>query len=171
MAISTFEKYRQDHNRRLPVKYDNNDEIRLLDNTHGVREFEDAPSQIGPESIIQAAAGLDTGRKFLWVIRECDVPFVLEQANVAQELESKRCTHTNLTGRSEAYCGGEVWFAAQDRLIVNGGSGRYPPSDSQELAAVVLSFKCAGYEVCSMGWDEGIDGPARVLKGDLPWDR
>ena len=170
MAISTFENYRQEYDRRHPKKYDNDDEIRLLDHTEGVEQFENAPLQIGPRHMIQSATDLDVGKKFLWIIRDCDLPFLREQADIAQELESRRCTHTNLTGGDEAYCGGEVWFAAKNRLIINGGSGRYPPNDDEELATVVSSFKSAGYEVCSMGWDEGIDGPARVLKGDPQWD-
>ena len=170
MAISTFENYRQTYCCRPPKKYDNNDEIRLLDQSHGVEQFENAPSQIGPHHLIPNTTELDIEKKFLWIIRESEVPFILEQAKIGQELESQRCTHTNLTGGIEAYCGGEVWFAAENRLIVNGGSGRYPPIDGEELADVVFSFESAGYEVCSMGWDEDIDGPSRVLKGEPPWD-
>ena len=170
MAISTFNNYRKNHELRAAKRYDNDDELRLLNCTDGVEEFEDAPLAVGQDNMVPSTVNPDTDKKFLWVIRECDVPFILEHATITPALESKVCKHTNLTGGNDAYCGGEVWFVSEDRLILNGGSGRYPPNDAIEFSAVVESYKNAGYEVWSMGWDEGIGGPARVLKGDPPWD-
>jgi hypothetical protein len=177
MAISTFDSYRSTYAPRSPeLTPKSDDEKRLLNSSDGVQEFEDAPCSVVTQDMVPSTKNLDKDKeknkekKFLWVIRESDIPFIREHTTVTPLLSSGRCTHTNLTGGADAYCGGEVWFASERRLILNGGSGRYPPKEPDELDVVVVSFEQAGYRVWSMGWDDGIDQPARVLKGVPPWE-
>ena len=170
MGISTFGPYRLKYIPRLPQKpLGNADEQRLLNDLDGVRMFSDAPYPVREQDMNSSARNPDENKRCLWVIRQQDVPFILEHANVLPPLASGRCKHTNLTGGSEARCGGEVWFVSSHRLILNGASGRYPPGDAGELQDVTNAFEGAGYEVWSMGWDEEIDRPARVPKGIPPW--
>lgn len=170
MAITTFGSYRTEHTPRLPQREpDNDDELRLLGPDDGVREFEDASCSVEIQHLVPPTGGQNSEKRFLWVIRESDIPFIREYATVEPPLESGRCKHTNLTGGAAAYCGGEVWFASDRWLILNGGSGRYPPKDAKELETVVVSFEQAGYKVWSAGWDEELSRPARVAKWDPPW--
>jgi len=55
-------------------------------------------------------------------------------------------------------------------LILNGASGRYPPRGAAELDAIASAFQDAGYEVWSMGWDLEADRPARLPRGNPPWE-
>jgi hypothetical protein len=170
MAISTFGSYRSKYTLRSPeLPPANDDETRLLAPNDGVRQFEDAPCSVGTEDVVPSTKNPHEEKRFLWVIRESDIPFIREHATVTPPLSSGRCKHTNLTGGADAYCGGEVWFVSDRCLILNGGSGRYPPKEPAELDTVVISFQQAGYGVWSMGWDDGVNRPARVLKGDPPW--
>lgn len=54
-------------------------------------------------------------------------------------------------------------------IVINGGSGRYRPRSPDELESAAKAFKESGYKVASMGWDTGVDAPARSLRGDLKW--
>lgn len=170
MAISTFDSYRLAYTLRSPeLPPANEDETRLLTPNDGVRQFEDAPCLVETKDAVPSAKNPDEKKRFLWVIRESELPFIREVAIVTPPLRSGRCKHTNLTGGAVAYCGGEVWFVSSRRLILNGGSGRYPPREPAELDTVVASFEHAGYRVWSMGWDYDANTPARVLMGDPPW--
>ena len=80
-----------------------------------------------------------------------------------QNLEWQPPKHTNLTGDSEAYMGGELWFRTDSFLYLSGGSGRYPAECEQELVDAVRVFQAFGYEVKSLGWDEK-SGAKRYLE-------
>ena len=103
--------------------------------------------------------------KYLWVVAIGGVPTALEHPSQGTTLRRGRLTHTNLTGGAEAHTGGELWFHQEDRIVINGGSGRYPPRNAEELRSVALALKAAGYMVASMGWDEE-GGVVRFLRED-----
>ena len=170
MGISTFGPYRGSYPSRSPAIPDANpDESRMLDIPDGVQFFSDAPFLLQPQDLNSSESAPDDDKRCLWVIRTLDVPFVPEYASVSPPLQTGKCKHTNLTGGQDAHCGGEVWFISNQRLIINGGSGRYPPREHQELEEIVRAFEAAGYEVWSMGWDSEVDRPARILRGSPPW--
>ena len=100
----------------------------------------------------------DKTNKYLWVINERGIPYVLEAYIVRIGCAVPK--HTNLTGGGDAYLGGEMWFKSNTTLCISGGSGRYPPKSAAQLEEAVNVFKSFGYRVDSLGWDEE-EGRAR----------
>lgn len=173
MGISTFGSYRAIYPPRgpqLPTTKPNPDEQRLLKDSDGVQLFSDAPSPVRQEDLNPSAKVRHECKRCLWVVRRLDVPFILEHAVVEPPLQSGVCKHTNLTGGEDAHCGGEVWFVSPERLILNGGSGRYPPRGAAELRDIVSAFQDAGYEVWSMGWDEEGNCAVRFTRESPSWE-
>jgi hypothetical protein len=101
----------------------------------------------------------------LWVFGEQSIPYILEHAPVAETLDSRRVKHTNLTGGQRASCAGELWIdpTDDDKLYVNGCSGRYGPQTPAQLDAAVEVFEQLGYQVESFGWDHDTGAPERVF--------
>ena len=99
--------------------------------------------------------------RYLWVIDDKGIPFIKEMHIVALNNEFPK--HTNLTGGGSAYAGGELWFETEESLFVSGGSGRYEPIDAEQLEEAVSVFAAYGYTVTSLGWDNSISGPRRIL--------
>ncbi len=104
---------------------------------------------------VRGQSGTNT---YIWVINAEGVPYILEAPHAA--LNDERPKHTNLTGDTEAYVGGELWFRTDMELFVSGGSGRYPPYSEKQLEAAVEVFRRFDYEVTSLGWDPAY-GPKR----------
>ena len=131
----------------------------LLDQLSGLRFLGNAPAQEvhrGHPPKSRSEAGQ---HRYLWVINDEGLPFVKEIKNV--RLNSNLPKHTNLTGGQPAYAGGELWFGTEESLFVSGGSGRYEPIHSDQLAVGV--FRAFGYAVTSLGWDTDRDEPRRFL--------
>lgn len=150
----------------------NSDETRLLGPAEGVVEWTSAPTPT-PEfgdPPTEARHRTDPDRRTrLWVVLPSRVPTVLEYHPYAQQLASKRMTHTNLTGGDDAHCGGELWVKDATTLYLSGASGRYTPSSAQVLAAAANAFRSAGYRVGSLGWDG--DYPRRIMREeDVQWE-
>ena len=95
-----------------------------------------------------------TTHLYLWVIDLAGIPYILERA--LPELGGKLPKHTNLTGGKPASIGGEFWFRTQASLFLSGKSGRYGPRNEQQLADAVTVFEDYGYEVLSLGWEDGL---------------
>lgn len=99
--------------------------------------------------------------KYIWVIAQESVPFVKECGPACL------FKHTNLTGGEKAYCGGEVWFASAERLYLNGGSGRYPCEDNEDLLESVTNFYLdIGYAVAVPPANEDNGVRPRVFKSE-----
>ena len=103
-----------------------------------------------------------TANRYLWVIDAKGIPYIIESpiAVLGNELPK----HTNLTGGKDAYLGGEMWFASSMALYISGGSGRYPPVDGTQLEEAVQVFHAFGYDVTSLGWNQGTGRARRVLE-------
>lgn len=154
---------------QLPVGY-KHDELLKIGEPLGLREMHlspmDADVIIAPSTLRSADENPET--KYLWVIATDDVPIALETpANVVLPLSKGRLTHTNLTGGSNAYSGGEMWFFDFNKVLINGKSGRYGPKTEEELNAMVGALQKAGYKAASMGWDYGV-GWCSITLRDSP---
>jgi hypothetical protein len=148
------------------MKFD--DEKRLLAAPDGVRELSKPPAtdlEVGdpPESFGGGS------NKYLWVILPDSLPYVLESGELGKSLSRGAVSHTNLTGGTEAHCGGELWFRDGSSFWICGGSSRYRPRSKAELFAVVTAFRGWGYQVASFGWDHEVNGPIRFLRGEAEW--
>ena len=89
--------------------------------------------------------------KYLWVIDLSGIPYIFEER--IDSLCNAKPKHTNLTGGGAAYLGGELWFASDVSIYINGGSGRYPPKCEAQLKKAASVFESFGYEVICLGWD------------------
>jgi hypothetical protein len=105
----------------------------------------------------------------LWLVRRDDVVTVLEKGASGLSTQRQRLAHTNLCGSDAAHCGGELWFRDGSSIWLTGGSSRFPPRNQEELGAIVDTFRVCGYSVCSCGWDEENDQPARFFRGKETW--
>jgi len=105
----------------------------------------------------------------LWVVRQDDVVYALEQGTFGKGLESTVIKHTNLTGGAPAYSGGELLFLDENTLVVNGQSGRYGPRSQSEMDAVEQAFSESGYDVWSMGFDEEANFPLPFIGVTPKW--
>jgi hypothetical protein len=76
-------------------------------------------------------------KAFLWVIDEETVKFLREKnRNRLRTHKPEHVCHTNLTGNTEAYIGGEMYFCEDGRKFINPFSDRYGnPSISQWVTA------------------------------------
>ena len=129
----TIPEFAARHPPQAPRKQaETDDQLRLLTAEDGVVDL--AKGQMLPHTAGQP--GYPPGRH-LWVIAPDTLPVLLETAPNVQPppLSSGVAKHTNLTGGSEACCGGELWTDAVNpkQLYVNGGSGRYGPRTPDEL--------------------------------------
>lgn len=102
----------------------------------------------------------------LWVIDERGRPCIAETP--LARLGGSKPHHTNLTGGGTASIGGEIWFGEMPRVYVSGSSGRYPPMHQRHLEEAERVFAAVGFEVLSLGWDQEIDKPQRVWRGQTP---
>ena len=174
-AISAFATYRSDSSYavRSPdlATKQSDDELVLLSGDHGVRELD-----VPPAEGVQFAMPPSPNDKYIWVINPCGLPCSLERLpDIVAVLpglakRSGRISHTNLSGGQDAHSGGEMWFPNDKTIILNGGSGRYPPRSANELADIVLAFRACGWRTASMGWDTETNFASRVLRGVPQWE-
>jgi hypothetical protein len=174
--------YLEGHRVLYPARKCNNtrqrydDELRQIGLDEGLLELEFPPDDCvvpGPyPGSPQEAFNVDSKSsltKYLWVVAADGVPIALERSEQSKALTRGSLAHTNLTGGADAHTAGELWFHDEDRVVINGGSSRYTPKDPAELMSVARSFKDAGYDVASMGWDDERGLPARMLRGEPEW--
>ena len=99
---------------------------------------------------------------YLWVIDTRGLPYVFEAP--ISKIGAACPKHTNLTGGSKAYLGGEMWFTSTWALYISGASGRYPPKDNGQLEEAAQVFESFGYQVISLGWDDATGKAKRILE-------
>jgi len=166
--LKKMDIYRKAYTLRFPdeIKIRNDDEKRLLTTADGVDNLE---NKINSRQYCDPPKTKDENReskgKYIWVIMQMNTPMILEYAAAGDTLESKRVTHTNLTGGKAAYCGGEVWFNnGGNDIYVSGKSGRYPARSLEELNEVCKALGRIGYNVINLGWDEDINQASGYLR-------
>jgi hypothetical protein len=166
-----FEDYRNQYPSRAPdlTKQVHADETRLLTLTEGYGELTVAPAKAPTVGIPPSSPSVTGTNRYLWVVALESVPIAMEELRPGVHLDRGRLSHTNLTGGANAHCGGELWFINDSSIVLNGGSGRYPPRSSAELAKVANAFKAAGYRTASMGWNTETNASYRSLRGDPQW--
>ena len=165
-----FRSYREHFTMRPPDLTNQRfaDEIRLITPEEGLSELTPAPASAPNVGVPPGLGTAESVNKYLWVIAADGVPIALESP-ARVELQRGRLCHTNLTGGASSYCGGELYFIDQTSVVVNGGSGRYPPRSAAELEEVAVSFKAAGYRTASMGWNQETNASYRTVRGELTW--
>jgi hypothetical protein len=167
---TSFEAYRKKYASRDPDLTNKRfaDELRQLTTAEGLNELAPPPCAAAKTGNPPTGAKEAESTKYLWVVAPTSVPFALELLPDVG-LQRGRLSHTNLTGGGRAHSGGEMWFTDASIIIMNGGSGRYPPRSADELDDVARAFKAVGYKVSHMGWDKETNRPVRYLRGDPQW--
>ncbi|WP_051327015.1 hypothetical protein [Desulfatibacillum aliphaticivorans] len=148
------------------------DEVTQIGAEEGLFEIEfPCPEKIkfgaAPKSREDEAKAMQT--KYLWVVAMENVPAALEYCGNGRHFERGRLSHTNLTGGKAAHTAGELWFYDARTVVINGGSSRYKPRNSEELASAAQAFRDAGFSVASMGWDNETAREFRFLRGEPEW--
>lgn len=105
----------------------------------------------------------------LWVVTQDDVRHAKEQCAFGSARQAKCVKHSNLTGGTAAYAGGEFAYLDPQTLLLNGCSGRYRITTLGEMSAIERAFRRSGYKVWSMGWNEDTDRPAMFGTQDPTW--
>jgi hypothetical protein len=113
--------------------------------------------------------GRDPQGIHLWAVRPEDVVQAEETCAFGKSLKSGVIKHTNLTGGAPANCAGELIFMDDQVIALNGASGRYGPSNKEEMTAVAKAFRESGYGVWNYGFDEEINFPFRFGSRTPEW--
>ena len=145
------------------------DELRLITPDEGLCFLVPAPVSGVKTGEPPRARGESADSKYLWVVRPELVPHALENGENRAVLKRGYLAHTNLTEGDPAHCGGEMWFSDTHTVVLNGGSGRYPPRSQAELDEVAQAFKACGFRVAHMVYDLGQGEWARSLRGEPEW--
>lgn len=166
-----FDLYRLAYGARAP----NLEERKYEDETDDLSDRPDVFS-VGMAPSASATVGMPPDRPrssgismHIWLVTPSDVIAALEEGESGKTTRRQRLAHTNLVGGKQAHAGGELWFKDGASIWLTGGSGRYPPKSNAELGEIVEAYRASGYTVCSCGWDEGNDGPARFFRGSEVW--
>lgn len=146
----------------------NDDERIQMTPADGMHVLQDGAANTPPPStaILPIAA---TEQINLWVVRLEDVVYAAENCEYGRQLETGTIKHTNLTGGTAAYAGGEIVFRDAHTIVINGKSGRYPVRDENELRQVAIAFKRSGYHVWSMGFDNEAGRPFPFVGVEPQW--
>src|SRR5262249_20746089 len=137
-----FAEYRQSYPPRDPdmSRVVSNDELRQLTGDEGLRELTPPPCEDVVCGQPPYVPNTRLEEKYLWVVSPEAVQYALELLP-GVIFQRGRLSHTNLTGGHPAHSGGEIWFIDPSSVVVNGGSGRYPPRSPDELDAAAQAFK------------------------------
>lgn len=150
-----------------PEVINNDDELVQITVEQGLQFFpQDSKAVKYAEPPKTKASKVNT---YLWVIGQSENPIAFENLEVGRGLESEIIKHTNLTGGGLAHCGGELWFVSEDKVFINGCSGRYGPLSGQELEDAAHAFRTEGFKVASAGYNDETGYPYAVLVGDPKW--
>lgn len=158
---------------RLPIasRISHPDEIKELGHEAGVCKLVVAPAEAADLGHPPIRDRGENTNKHIWLVAPLDVRYALEVSETLPYIGHRgRClTHTNLSGGAKAHCGGELWFLDKASIVINGGSGRYPPRGEDELDAAAHLFLEYGYKTAHMGWEQEVNRPCRYLRGEPQW--
>lgn len=82
---------------------------------------------------------------FLWVIDEDRITMIQERTRNTRRAPPIVC-HTNLTGNGRARIGGELFFCADDTIIINQKSDRYGRATPEQFDVALNYFRRVGYK-------------------------
>lgn len=170
-ASPHFDAYRAKHDEQPPDLQ----KQRFADEVHDLSGNADVGSVVVPPvaAVLRGEPRRDwTSRPaatHIWLVLYEDVRLALEEGTSGRTTARGRLAHTNLSGGSPAFAGGELWFRDESSVWLTGGSGRYPPRSAEELDDLSAAYRAAGFTVCCAGWDSEIAGPARIFRGDDVW--
>lgn len=86
---------------------------------------------------------------FLWVIDEISIKILWEDTPnfLRSSINKPYVCHTNITGCSEAYIGGEMYFCEDGNIYVNFKSDRYGRPETDEKKQMAIRYiKDVGYQ-------------------------
>lgn len=164
--VEAFEEFRKKYRAEPPRKNaDHSDELKLIGASCGLRYFTGAPAN---DLITGLPRSSGDRCAYLWVISPEEVPYAFKYTKCPDLPDSKELKHTNLTGGGNVHCGGELWFADEKSIVINGDSGRYGAQSNEQLDDAAAAFSQLGYRVATMGFDE-TGYPLTTLVGDPEW--
>ena len=135
-------------------------ETRQLSFADGLKLLGPAPAR-GVEFGSPPTGFGDGQSRYLWIIDNTGIPYIVESP--LETLDEHPPKHTNLSGGSPAYVGGELWFISGHEIYLSGGSGRYPPRNQFELRDACEVFASFQYTVNSLGWNDAAKSANRIL--------
>ena len=92
-------------------------------------------------------AGRFKEKAFLWVLDETSIKIIREKTRNVRRTHDPDCVcHTNLTGGSKAYLGGEIFFCEDGFVYVNHFSDRYGAPSNEQWMHAKQYFKRVGYQ-------------------------
>jgi hypothetical protein len=95
----------------------------------------------------------DPKTMYLWTIDEQGVKVAWEQTYF--DTPRHTIVHTNLSPK-KAFFAGEAWFASDDEIVINAGSGRYgnrpddPIESARRYELAIKAFEALGYKVTAI---------------------
>lgn len=157
-----LDKFRSSYKLRNPEKPDNHPhESKKIESKDGLAFLRPAPASGVKFGNPQKPE--DPARNtYLWIIDDRGIPYLIDCRMAI--LYCHRPKHTNLTGGRSAYIGGELWFSDPNSIYVSGSSGRFHPSDEQQLDAAIGVFSSFKYIVTSLGWNQEAGHARRILE-------
>lgn len=159
---TTLAGFQQRHTLRAPIGIPNGQQAQQLTAADGLHLLSYAPAP-GVRLGVPPNSRQELGNnRYLWVIDANGIPYICENPIPAIGLSLPK--HTNLTGGGSAYLGGELWFTSASSMCVSGGSGRYPPENSNQLEEACDVFVSFNFQVTSLGWDSEINQAMRHLE-------
>ena len=82
--------------------------------------------------------------RYLWIINKEGLWIILESTKCSASSRGCVC-HTNISGRTLALQGGELWFGEDDTIYINYRSGRFGGKTINHWIGVIDYFKYVGY--------------------------
>ena len=113
-----------------------------IENNKPIQYVEITTDELHLHKILKGGSFAD--RCFLWVIDSTSIKIIYEKTrNVlrsAARPEKPWVCHTNITGCSKAYIGGEMYFCEDGNIYVNFKSDRYGRPETEEKKQVAIQY-------------------------------
>lgn len=168
---AAFAKYRAAHHPDQPMhpearRFDGDTD--QMDAEDGLAGWVDGPVAASAPS---TRPELDTKPvdQRLWVVTNESVLHALEVCDFGAKREAGVIKHSNLTGGSRAFVGGELLFLDEATIAITGKSGRYRLRSGDEMVAIERAFLESGYGVWSMGYNQDVNRPNGFGLSDPEW--
>lgn len=119
------------------------------DNNRPIQYVEITIEELNMHKILKGGSYAD--RCFLWVIDSTSIKIIYEKTrNILRSSvrpEKPYVCHTNITGCSKAYIGGEMYFCEDGNIYVNFKSDRYGRPETEEKKQMAIQYMIdVGYQ-------------------------